>query len=380
MEQLFRYIDEQTPRYLLFWKEICMIESPSKDKQGLIQVADLIESFGKETGFLVTRVPNEKSGDCIKVDYIAGPDCETIALLAHMDTVHEKGSFGDVPVREEQGMLYGPGVCDCKGGIAVAFLAMAALKNENCKKNVRLILNPDEESGTYAGQKAVDFIKDSVKGCKAAINCEPSKDGCITVGRKGVIHATIHISGKAAHAGNAYFDGRSAIREAAFKIIELEKMSRVEGITYNCGRICGGTVPNAVPAFCSIDIDVRFNNMQEQNQALTVLKGIAEKNSIEGTTSELAVKTIRPAMECNNEILELFEKLCKTADDCGLNRCFKAIKKGGGSDSAYTVAAGVPTICSLGVEGRFEHTIKEEAVIASLPAQAKLITAVIANL
>ena len=380
MEQIFRYIDDHADRYLQFWKDICTIESPSKDKEGLIKVADLIEAVSKDEGFSVKRIPNERSGDCVQVNYTAGPDRQSIALLAHMDTVHEIGAFGETPVHESNGILYGPGVCDCKGGIAVELLAMAALRDSNCNKNIRLILNPDEESGGYAGQPAIDFIKKAAKGCKAAINCEPSKAGCITVGRKGVIHASIVIHGKAAHAGNSYFEGKSAIRESAYKVIELEKLSRKEGITYNCGKISGGTVPNAVPSDCKIDIDVRFNNTNEQEEALAVLRSITEKTFVEGTVSEFRINHIRPAMECSEEIMDLFNRVCDIAKNCGLNRSFEAIKKGGGSDSAYTVAAGVPTICSIGVEGKFEHTPDEQASVRSLVEQAKLVAAIIANL
>ena len=49
-----------------------------------------------------------------------------LMFSGHMDTVYQKGAFGYPPVRVEGDMIYGPGVSDCKGGIIVALLAIAA--------------------------------------------------------------------------------------------------------------------------------------------------------------------------------------------------------------------------------------------------------------
>lgn len=50
----------------------------------------------------------------------------------------------------------------------------------------------------------------------------------------------------------------------------------------------------------------------------------------------------------------------------------KAIAVGGGSDSAYTTAAGVPTLCAMGVKGQFNHTVREWAEENSLTERTKL--------
>ena len=47
------------------------------------------------------------------------------------------------------------------------------------------------------------------------------------------------------------------------------------------------------------------------------------------------------------------------------------------SDSAYTVAAGVPTICAMGVEGSRHHSPEEYASVESLYARAKALAYVV---
>ena len=50
---------------------------------------------------------------------------------------------------------------------------------------------------------------------------------------------------------------------------------------------------------------------------------------------------------------------------------------GGGSDAAYTVQAGIPTLCSIGVEGARNHTVEEWADVDSLFARTKLMIGIL---
>ena len=81
---------------------------------------------------------------------------------------------------------------------------------------------------------------------------------------------------------------------------------------------------------------------------------------------------VRPAMECTKENLALFEKVAKAARELGLGELLP-MERGGGSDSAYTVEIGIPTVCSMGTVGRFEHTVREESQIDSLASRAMLL-------
>ena len=53
---------------------------------------------------------------------------------------------------------------------------------------------------------------------------------------------------------------------------------------------------------------------------------------------------------------------------------------GGGSDAAYTVQAGVPTLCALGVKGEFNHTVREWAQKESLFERCKLLMVLLSEL
>ena len=164
----------------------------------------------------------------------------------------------------------------------------------------------------------------------------------------------------------------SAVRAAAHKILALEACSEENGITLNCGVIQGGTVSNVVPEHCSFLVDVRFRNDEQEQRAIACLNEIVGRSYVPGSSSTWEVRKRRPAMKNTLANRKLFELVAKNAADLGLDP-LAATESGGGSDSAYTVAVGVPTVCTFGPTGRFIHSVKEQADIASLAERAKLL-------
>ncbi len=51
-----------------------------------------------------------------------------ILVLAHSDTVWPLGTLAQMPFREKNGRLWGPGVLDMKSGIAFFLFALRALR------------------------------------------------------------------------------------------------------------------------------------------------------------------------------------------------------------------------------------------------------------
>jgi len=370
--ELKQTIDTFFPAYLEFWKTICTMETPSIAREALNVQADVIQRFSLERGFSVKRQSHPNAGDTMTVTLSGYEDQAPVALLAHMDTVHDPGVFGSPVVREKDGILYGPGVFDCKGGIVACLMAMEALKKTGIgHRTVKLILNSDEENGSLIGEAGARYIHDEAAGAIAAFNAEAGRTDSLTVGRKGIMAAEIEITGIASHAGNAYYQGASAIREAAYKIIALETQSDAD-ITYNCGKIQGGAVRNIVPDSCKILVDVRFQNARQQKQAAAVMDKVTGDIHVKGCSASWRVLKIRPAMECTEGNMKLFNMVAETAEELGLPK-LRPMKRGGGSDSCFTVEIGIPTVCSMGPSGLYEHTVKEQADIASLPQRANLL-------
>lgn len=353
-------------KYMDFLTCICKMETPSDNKANIDILVDFIQNFAVEHNFKTERFPFSDAGDFLLIKTAECDNEKPVLLMAHMDTVHKIGAFGDEIVIRDGDWLCGPGVADCKGGIATGLCLMELLKKDsNLKRPIYFLLTSDEEvSSRFSGQKGKDLIIDIAKKSCAVFNLEPGIKGCVTIGRKGILKMCAEIYGIAAHAGNAYFDGANAIKEAAHMILEIEGLSQRDGSTFNCGVIRGGTVPNTVADKCSIDIDIRVSSEEEMQKAEQTMYELAERNVVENTRRTVRVVSKRPPMALDEKNIQLLDKWNISAKNLGMDE-FKGIIKGGGSDAAYTVIAGAPTLCSCGMVGSGMHTLNEKVDLST---------------
>ena len=370
-----------TEKYINFLCDICRIETPTSDKARIDKMVDFIEAFAKNEDYIVERIPFEKAGDCLLIT-LAGDNTKSPALLmAHMDTVHPVGLFGENDfIKIKDNVISGPGVMDCKGGIAQAFYCLERLKQEQNLRPVKLLLTSDEEvSAALSGQAGLDLINSTCKDCCAVLNLEAGGKQTVTVCRKGILKMQVEISGIAAHAGNAYWLGASAIKEAAHAILEIEALSQKGGITYNCGVISGGTTINTVPASCVFKLDIRISTLDEMNLAEQKIYEVCSKSVVNGTSRKAIVLSKRPPMETTDKNLKLLELWNNCANRVGAG-LYKGAAKGGGSDAAYSTILGIPTLCSCAMEGFDAHAITEHADLSTFKSRADIICEVIKSL
>ena len=372
MMEIFKIIEENKQKYLDFLCRICSYEARAYDKETIDQMVDYISDFVKAEGLQVTRTPMENCGDFLTIEINPGKE-KACLFQAHMDTVHEKGVFGQPPVRIDGDRITGPGVIDCKGGIAVALLCMKSLLQQGFDKHVRLILTSDEEiSNILGGEKEIQFIQDSAAGFPCALNCETAERDEVVICRKGILKYRLDIKGVSGHAGKHYFTSKNAILEAAHKIIALHGKSVPGGTTYSCNIIQGGKVLNVIPDSCSVSIDIRACTVKDIEQAKIEVEAVANTDFISGTSCQATMLSCRPPMEKRPETLALLEKLqavCRKHDLGTLT----PMESGGGSDSCYTQAAGVTSLCGIGASGGLQHTPKEFLNIPSIPLRAKIL-------
>ena len=74
----------------------------------------------------------------------------------------------------------------------------------------------------------------------------------------------------------------------------------------------------------------------------------------------------------------LFDHLRETGLRWGLED-LRPLSNGGGSDAAYTAAAGVPTVCAVGMTGWDWHSVRERSEPGALIRRAKLLAAAVAE-
>ncbi len=132
---------------------------------------------------------------------VGSTGAEPVILLGHMDTVR-----GNIPVRIEEGRLYGRGAVDAKGPLAAFLCAAARLarKAQPLQRPLLVIGAVEEEAATSRGARAVVGRYTPA----ACIIGEPSGSSAITLGYKGrllveycVRHPLSHSAGPQASSG-----------------------------------------------------------------------------------------------------------------------------------------------------------------------------------
>ena len=381
MQTIFDCVDARLSEHKQLLEDIVNINSYSSDKADVDKVGDYIRAFAQKQGFQVETVPFEKAGNGLLISWNTDAPLPPVAFTGHMDTVFPVGTFQPPLFREKDGIYYGPGVTDMKGGLAIGLLTMCALKDAGYRdRPIRFILIGDEElSEGLSGQAGKDFIRESARGCAAAITLEAHSPGKVTVGRKGSIRYKVYVKGHATHAGAHYAQGISAIKEAAHKILDIEAPSDPEQITYNCGMITGGTSPNTVPGEATFTLYNRYWELTQRQQIRDHVEGIIAKSYIPGTTSTFDIVGERLPMDATEGNYALAAHIDRVSRQYGFDGV-TPVKQSGGSDASYTAMAGVPSVCSMGPMGGNIHSPDEFMQADCLASQAKRLAAVVALL
>lgn len=372
---IFGIIDTLNDRYLDVLEDVCTLESPTGDKQGVDAVGAYFIRMAREKGWNVETVGIETAGDPVCITLNPDTGRQPVVLSGHIDTVHPVGLFGSPAVHRDEKNMYGPGVNDCKGGVVAAFMAMDAL--ERCgfrERPVKLILQTDEENNSAnSGKKTLAFMIEKARNAAAFLNVEPTKNNTFSLGCKGILRYRFTVHGIAAHSARAS-EGANAVAEAAHKIIRLEELKDMQAITCNCSVIRGGTVANTVAEECVFYADVRFMDAQQCAQAIEILERTAAHSYVPGCTCELEQVSYRPAMPFIERNLALFEELNRIFEANGMAR-FGMRRSMGGSDATYITEAGIPCVDGIGVEGGHSHSIDEFIKLDSLAQAAKRLAA-----
>ncbi len=347
------------------------IESPSHDRDGVMRMVDAVETVTSKIGAKTERVPGRDGyADILKVRTPWGGDGPGILVLSHIDTVHPVGTLNDLnPWRREGDKVFGPGIYDMKAGAYIAFYAYQHLVRlgRETPLPITFIYVPEEEIGSPTSQA---LIEDEARKNKFVLVTEPAREGGkIVTARRGTLRFEISTRGRPAHSGSRHMDGRSAIKEMARQILRMEEITDYDrGITANVGLIEGGTGCNVVPEHCSIELDIRVDNMELANEAEALVNAYTSFDP----DVELAISggLNRPPYEKDEGISRLFDHAKVLAEEIGFE--LQDMKTGGGSDGNFTAAIGVPTLDGLGADGHGAHTLDEFIYYSSLVERSQL--------
>ncbi|MEA1982050.1 MAG: M20 family metallopeptidase [Campylobacterota bacterium] len=353
--------------YLEDLKKVISINSYTKNKTGVDKVGLVFDQWFRELGFSVKIFERETIGN--HRYYLSEHDksSKCLLLLGHIDTVFPQGKFEDFS--QDKDWVYGPGVCDMKGGNIIALEALREIKNQNINiKNIDVLLVSDEETGSDDSKYLSSELAKEYDYCFVYEAAGSELE--VVTGRKGVGTFFIDIEGKAAHAGNHYSDGYDANLEASYKLQELVKLTDLsKGTTVNVGKMEGGIGANTISPHAHLTFELRYKTADEKNRVLKSIEKIVSTSYIDGTKSLLSGGIQRDVMQTSEESLALIKDIENI-----VGYSLKYEERGGVSDANVVSSSGVTTLDGFGPFGDGDHTVHERASKESFISRIELST------
>lgn len=357
-------------------------ESPSSDPEAVLRAlqvyGEALDGVGVRTRWLdghgAPWIPEAGTAPILIGD--VGPVGEApLLVVGHLDTVHPHGTLeGGLPLTYRgdgpDARLYGPGVYDMKGGLALVWGALQRLHRESVPltRPIRILVTPDEEIGSDLSRA---LLEAEGRGARAALIPEPPlPGGHAKIRRKGVGSYRVDVQGVPAHAGIEPEKGASAIH-ALQEILPalLALADPALGTTLNVGQLHGGTADNVVAAHCQFTVDVRMDRSTEARRVDAGIRQLA----VSDPRIRVAVTggINRPPMEPSETTGVFLAQVQEEAEALGFAG-FQGGGTGGASDGNLLAAVGCPVIDGLGPQGSGAHTLEENILLADVPWRIRL--------
>ncbi|MDO9407679.1 M20/M25/M40 family metallo-hydrolase [Patulibacter sp.] len=255
--------------------DLCAVRSPSGGERRIaddvlgrlrrlglrVEEDDTAPVLGGDAGNLLCRIPaaggTAEDPDC-------GGTAPWVLLCAHLDTVPVgavvRPACVDGVWRDAGGGVLG---ADNKATVAALLVLAEILALRPVGAAVELLLTVQEEP-QLRGVTAMDH--GVLRSRTGVVVDHPSPQGGLVVGAPGHVRFEAHLTGRAAHAGIAPEQGRSAVVAAARAVLALPAGRLPDGSTVNVGLVEGGAgagvpgapvVTNVVPAHARLVGEIR---------------------------------------------------------------------------------------------------------------------------
>ncbi len=341
---------------------------------------DVVQRFLEPLGFACTRLVY--GPDDYRVDNLfarRGTEGPHFCYAGHTDVVPpgDVAAWRDDPFSAtiRDGVLYGRGACDMKGGIA-AFLAGLAdflAAHPAHKGSISLLITGDEEARSVDGTaKVLEWMQANGQLPDMALVGEPTSrqalGDTIKIGRRGSLNAWVTVEGTQGH--SAYPAGAdNPIHRLVAALGPLLAAPLDNGSAHFppstlqvTGFDVGNNTSNVIPASAKAMLNIRFNDHHTSAQLTERLHA-----AFKASGARYTMRT-----ECSGE--SFLTEPGRFVD--GLSRAIARatgvtpkLDTGGGTSDARFIARYCP-VAEFGAVGATLHQVDEHAPVAELRALA----------
>lgn len=366
--QIVALADKEAPELLKTLEELVAIESGSTDLEGLAKIQAAIGKKLDKLGIpyqVIQGSGNTKTGAMIQVK-IKGNGIAKIAMIAHMDTVYQKGDSKKQPFKVLDGKAYGLGIQDDRAGIAVILHTLKIIQAAgiNSFGELSILINADEEIGSPGSKEAIMALGEAND---LVISCETSgtKADYVRLATSSIARAELTVVGKAAHSGANPDFGRNALYEMAHQVLQTRDLSNIApGVKFNWTLAQAGTVRNMIPPEAKATADIRANKMSDFDLVEEKLRQRIQNRLIPDTTVRVDFIRGRPPLVPTEKSLAVAKMAQSIAKEIQWPLDILETPTGGGTDAAYAqVRSQGAVIESFGLQGFGGHTDNAEYIL-----------------
>lgn len=394
-QALFSAAQAAQPAVVESLRDMVALESGSDDAAGLEKMAAYVEGRLRRLGATVERVPatNGQPPGIVKGTF-DGNGKLRVALIAHMDTVYRRGILQSEPYHRDGNRLYGPGIADDKGGIAVVLHSLEILRAAGWKDHARLtvLFNADEEIGSPGSGDVIarhgednDVVLSYEPTPAKAMLAEmkmPAAEG-VLLQAAGTATAKLVVEGRAAHAGTAPDQGRNALVELAHQLLRTRDIAAsVPGAQMNWTVADAGSARNQIPERAEALADVRFSatDVPEKLRAALAAR-VAEDELVPDTRTTVSLEVMRPMYVAGEKGMELARRAEAIYAEMDGRKLLTFPSTTGGTDAGFAGRSGKAAVLeSLGLAGWGYHSRDEYVEIDSIAPRLYLTTRMLIEL
>jgi glutamate carboxypeptidase len=355
-------------------QKLVLIESGSANIAGIARVADFAQARLNALGAKTERIKSTNSDRAIVKGVLTGKGRLKVMLIAHMDTVYPEGILATQPYKLDGNRLYGPGIADDKGGIAVILHALAVLQSQgwNDFATVTVLFNSDEEIGSGGSGALIQSLAaehDVVLSYEPTAAKSMAKVEGVLLSAAGTATATMEVKGRASHAGAAPQEGRNALIELSHQMLATENIAKdIPGAQLNWTHAQGGLVRNQIPESAVATADVRLlqPDAADKLKAALIAK-TQESKRVPDTHVHIKMDVGRPPYVAGERGTALAQRARAIYAELDGRALFFHPVTGGGTDAGFASGSGKAVVLeSLGLAGWGFHARDEYIEIDSI--------------
>lgn len=364
-QAVLNWLEQHREEYFRDLKELAQIPAPSGHEEKRAEwVKNWLERHGA-AGVVIDEAKN------VIFPFHAEGCKELTVFNAHTDVVFP--DMEALPLREENGKLYAPGVGDDTANV-IALLQMAQMAlelNLQPEKGILFVFNSCEEGlGNLKGSR--QLMKDYEGRIAKWFAIDGGLDAYVNkaVGSK---RFEIVIETEGGHSYGA-FGNRNAIYYMA-KMIDTFYSLRVPDYgktTYNVGVIEGGTSVNTIAQQCKMLFEYRSDDVRGLAYMDQFFQSVVESYRNMGIRVQVEVVGDRP---CMAEGIDM-APICAQMEAAGRSQGVEMSAHAGSTDCNIPLSLGIPAVCFGVYRGEGAHTrgewIDSESTVLGMKILAAL--------